>query len=337
MRVECRLTNHTQCYSSAISLTTNLVVTTITAASDLYINHSKPSPHHSAASTPSRKTPPILNKDGAPARAAGAPPPLPARPRALVFLTSETTKKNLHKVHAVSGEAVKVSAKTVNFIDGMIRRAVGAKAKREKPQFYPTPGPHGVAPPPLSSPTPSNYSAKSSAGLAPPAYGPAPGSPGGSYRGGRSPSPGPPPLPPREGSAKPLSTKDRVLISADLILSTIDHSTRRVLDTGTDQVGKVMTHKYGAEAGESSTLMANTARNVALVYVDVKGIGRRALLKRAGRQFVKARFQSNDPNLPLASGSSTSQTVAGNPPPPTGTPSPQLPQRQGSGSGYGYK
>jgi spartin len=89
-----------------------------------------------------------------------------------------------------------------------------------------------------------------------------------------------------------MGMKDKVLISADLILSTIDHSTRQLIDTSTSQFGKVMHHKYGEEAAESSTLMANTARNVGLVYVDMRGIGRRALLKRVGKTYIKSKVSS---------------------------------------------
>jgi len=85
------------------------------------------------------------------------------------------------------------------------------------------------------------------------------------------------------------------LISADLILSTIDDSARRVLDTGAENIGKVVGHKYGEEAAQSSLLMAGTARNVGLVYVDMRGIGRRALLKRTARTFVKSRVMSHHP------------------------------------------
>jgi hypothetical protein len=34
------------------------------------------------------------------------------------------------------------------------------------------------------------------------------------------------------------------LLSADLIWSTIDNSTRRILDSGTDNLGAVVGHKY---------------------------------------------------------------------------------------------
>ena len=48
----------------------------------------------------------------------------------------------------------------------------------------------------------------------------------------------PPPLPPRE-----LKTRDRVLLSADLILSTIDDSTRQLIEAGVVNFGKVMGHR----------------------------------------------------------------------------------------------
>ena len=36
--------------------------------------------------------------------------------------------------------------------------------------------------------------------------------------------------------------------------------------------------------------VGETAQNVGIVYIDAKGVGRRALLKRAGKQIVKARL-----------------------------------------------
>lgn len=53
--------------------------------------------------------------------------------------------------------------------------------------------------------------------------------------------------------------------------------------------------RYGPQAEESSLYIAGTARNVGLVYIDMSGIGRRALLKRAGKTFLKARLSSNNP------------------------------------------
>ncbi|TFK40246.1 hypothetical protein BDQ12DRAFT_489182 [Crucibulum laeve] len=313
--------------SHAISMTTNLLLTTITTASSYYINKSAPSQQHPVNGGAATST--AKGTNGATGN--GAPPPLP--PRALVFLTSERTRKGLHQVHAVSGKAVQVSAKTVSVIDNMIRRAMGAKAKRPRTQFVPsvvagrgTGVSAGMSeydtsksaflsgmPQVTRSPSPGATSS-----LSPPPYavharapetlGEKPALPP-----RRSPSPSSwhsaPPLPLRGGETNKgrglsptdilhppqpkLTKKDRVLISADLILSTIDDSTRKILDTGTESLGKVMGHKYGPEAAQSSVLMAGTARNVGLVYIDMRGIGRRALLKRAGRTWVKAKVSSN--------------------------------------------
>ncbi|KAL1662014.1 hypothetical protein GGF50DRAFT_129074 [Schizophyllum commune] len=112
------------------------------------------------------------------------------------------------------------------------------------------------------------------------------GPPPGVAGSGGSGAPGaPPPLPPRE-----LKTRDRVLLSADLILSTIDDSTRQLIEAGVVNFGKVMGHRYGKDAGETSTMAARTAQNVGLVYIDLSGLGRRALIKRAGKHYVKSKF-----------------------------------------------
>ncbi|KAG5653943.1 hypothetical protein H0H81_009059 [Sphagnurus paluster] len=289
-------------------------------ASNYYVSHSTPSPHHSKSN---------------PASGAGTPAPQPL-PRALVFLTSEQTRKGLAGVHAVSGQAVKVSTKTVTAVDNMIRRAMGSKPKQrrflppEPPSNIPGAGPSyptyptdkGPVGPPMH-PRASSFGGSNSYLTAPPAY-PGPPPPLGAYPGdnkppvpprARSTSPGLPPmppptmqgpppgstggfLPPQPGPRPPLSTRERVVLSADLILSTIDHETRRILNGGTETIGHVVGHKYGPEAAESSVLMAGTAKNVALVYVDMRGMGRRALLRAAGTQFVKGQLSGNPPPLP---------------------------------------
>lgn len=316
--------------SHAISFTTNLLVTTITTASNYYIAKSSPSPHHSSANlTASNAT---TDEKGAvsPNLRAPSPTPPPLPPRALVFLTSERTRKGLRSVHTVSGQAVKVSAKTVKIIDNMIRRAMGARPKQNRLGYIPA-APNSLSPVPqvaTSSYSPAtSYTPYISGNSAAP-YGSSSAFPPRQWNSDSKPplpprsapssnpgSPQPPALPPRNLAPSPrplspspsqqiplvdpppqpkLSTTRRVLISADLILSTIDDSARKLLDTGTTNLGRVMHHKYGAEAAESSLLMAGTARNVGLVYVDMQGIGRRALLRRAGMSFVKGRVQGSD-------------------------------------------
>ena len=113
----------------------------------------------------------------------------------------------------VSGKAVKVSSKTIEVVDGLIKKAVGRKEKA-KPQS-PAPGTRSV-PPNLPS-----------------------------RNGGReSPMPssdsGPPSLPPRPA----LRKRDKVILSADVVLSTIEESIKRIIDTGSEEITRVVTHKY---------------------------------------------------------------------------------------------
>ncbi|KAF8191523.1 hypothetical protein K438DRAFT_1591332 [Mycena galopus ATCC 62051] len=269
--------------SHAISGSTTLLLSAVSAGSSFYISHSKPSAQRVASSSSASS-----------AGSSKVPPPLP--PRAVAFLSSARTRKGLAAVHSVSGQAVKVSAKTVAIIDGMVKRAVGNSKGKGRPQ--------GTFPPPTKPPLPPRAPSPSPSYLAPPPpYSSSP-SEKPALPPRRQPSPSPsrspirPALPPRKSGepnapgervAIKLSKKARILLSADLIWSTIDNSTQRILDSGTQNLGTVVGHKYGPEAAESSLLIAGTAQNLALVYIDMRGIGRRALLRRAGKEFVKGR------------------------------------------------
>lgn len=53
-------------------------------------------------------------------------------------------------------------------------------------------------------------------------------------------------------------------------------------------------HKYGAEAGQATALLGGSVRNVAVVYIDVRGVGRRALLQSSAKGFVKALMKNGE-------------------------------------------
>lgn len=261
--------------SYVISGTTSLLTSAMTSASNYYISHSTPSPHASGAASP---TP-------------GASPPPPPPSRTLLLLQSPTTRSHLTRIYAVSGGAVKLSNKASAAAERLIRHAVGAANKGKGRASAPA----STAPSPSPSPA-ANAAGKpqlpprSSRGpTPPPAYFPPPDNKpqlpprGGGHGSSRGPSPTPPSAPP------PLRTRTRAALSATLIIASLAASTVRLVDAGGAAVAAAVSHRYGAVAGENAALAGRTVRNVVLVYVDVRGFGRRALVKRTAKTWAKRR------------------------------------------------
>ncbi|TFK50021.1 hypothetical protein OE88DRAFT_1661518 [Heliocybe sulcata] len=277
--------------SQAITAGTSLLLTGVTSASNYYVTHSAPASATSSGDNAASSS----SKDG-------TVPPGSSKSIPLALLTSERTRKGLAQVHAVSGQAVKVSQKTVSVVEGLVKKVVGSSSatpaspgsssSSAKPPLPPrkidtAPSVYGSAPPPYQPYQPSFTSSPS---LAPSEKPPLPAR--------RSPPAPPAPasvvIPTTDEPTTPqkLTTRDRLALSADLILSTLDDSTKKIFDVGSESMAKVAGHKYGPEAGHNTRLLMHTGRNVALVYIDMRGFGRRALVKKAGKEFVKSRVRS---------------------------------------------
>jgi len=82
---------------------------------------------------------------------------------------------------------------------------------------------------------------------------------------------------------------NRVLASTDLLLTTVEHSAQHLISNGTQNMSRAMGHKYGPDASQAALQVGESARNVSLVYIDVKGVGRRALLRKAGKKIMFGR------------------------------------------------
>ncbi|KZV83483.1 hypothetical protein EXIGLDRAFT_656021 [Exidia glandulosa HHB12029] len=185
------------------------------------------------------------------------------RPTPVVF--SERTKQNVKRVHNISGTAVHVTSKTTKLIHG----AVDHLAKYVSGSRPATPA--REFPPPL--PPRSGKSAPTT-----PIEGPGHGGQLGV----------PPPLPAR----KPRLLTS-ILMSTDLILTTLEQSGKHLLTAGTQALSGSMGHRYGKEMGDAVQMGGETMRNVGVVYIDARGVGRRALLKRAGKGMIQAKMGSN--------------------------------------------
>ncbi|KAI0032351.1 hypothetical protein K488DRAFT_50131 [Vararia minispora EC-137] len=252
--------------SHVISGTTTLLTSAMDAASNLYISRATPSPH----ANPSPKDSTSL------------PPPS----RTMVLLQSPTTRKNLTRIHTATGHAVKLSSKAAALVNDAIDRAVGNSSAKGKTPAPPTMRAAGEKPPlpvrPLSG-APPPYSVadeKQGARLGVPA--------------GEKPA-----LPPRRSpvpsrSASPLPpapTRARLALSAALVLSALSASSQQLVESGGAALSAAVTHKYGVAAGANVGVAAGAARDVVLVYVDVRGMGRRAIVRRAVKGFAKGRMR----------------------------------------------
>ncbi|KAI0261067.1 hypothetical protein BC834DRAFT_1044238 [Gloeopeniophorella convolvens] len=267
--------------SHVISGTTTLLTSALSIASTYYIAHSTPSPHASGTASPA--------PGPSASTSTSAPPPPPSR--TLLLMQSPTTRKHLARIHTVSGGAVKLSSQAAAAVERLIERAVGADAGKGKARAS-APG----SPAPVAAPAPQ-YVATATAALGKPPL--PPRSRGPSPAHGLSDKP-PLPLRPSSRATSPqpptprptstsLGTGTRVALSAALILAALDESTTRLVDAGGAAVTAAVAHKYGTAAGYNAGLAAGTVRNVVLVYVDAQGLGRRAIVKRAAKGWVKAR------------------------------------------------
>ncbi|CAP67306.1 uncharacterized protein PODANS_1_23140 [Podospora anserina S mat+] len=90
---------------------------------------------------------------------------------------------------------------------------------------------------------------------------------------------------------KPLDTyKPGILNKSMMAFSTVmdgvEQAGRHLLASTSDAATTVVQHKWGPEAGEVSRSIGGGVKNVGLVYIDVTGVSRRALIKSVAKGMV---------------------------------------------------
>ena len=79
---------------------------------------------------------------------------------------------------------------------------------------------------------------------------------------------------------------NKSLIAFETIADSIDTSAKQLLDTSSSAATNVVRHKYGEQAADISNSLGSAVRNVGLVYVDARGVTRKALIKGALKGMV---------------------------------------------------
>ncbi|WVQ80814.1 hypothetical protein IAT38_002921 [Cryptococcus sp. DSM 104549] len=253
-------------------------------------------------------------------------------PRAEPVKFSPETRENFMKVHRASVKTATVTKSTLNKLHGAIATVAeksyqhGVKPAMNAyesmaPPVPPRPAAKPAnlstgqyAPPPRRSPSPSAvgyqvaYPTQSESLLAledkvnpPPAYGYQPRQP----RAGKIPVPEPVPTAggPYAGdssvqgqsqSPKKRGLLSRVVLAGEVVFTSLEATAHDLINNGTIAASSAAGHKYGYEAGEATALIGGSVKNVAVVYIDVAGTGRRALLKSTAKGFVKAKLKDGE-------------------------------------------
>lgn len=82
---------------------------------------------------------------------------------------------------------------------------------------------------------------------------------------------------------------NKSLMAFNTLADGVEKAGRNLLDNGTTATTKVVEHRWGPDAGDVSRSLGGGMKNVAVVYIDVTGVSRRAILKSVAKGMVVGR------------------------------------------------
>lgn len=105
---------------------------------------------------------------------------------------------------------------------------------------------------------------------------------------------------------------NKSLMAFNTVVDGMEQAGRNLLTGTSSSVSTVVGHRWGAEAGEVSKHIGGGFKNVGLVYIDVTGVSRRAILKSVAKGMVVGKVKGggdlivggtdNNSNVALMSG-----------------------------------
>lgn len=98
---------------------------------------------------------------------------------------------------------------------------------------------------------------------------------------------------------KPLGTYKPGLLNKSMmafstVMDGVEQAGRNLLTSTSDAATTVVTHKWGPEAGDVTRSLGGGVKNVGLVYIDVTGVSRRAILKSVAKGMVVGKTSTGD-------------------------------------------
>ncbi|KAH8723203.1 senescence-associated protein-domain-containing protein [Phaeosphaeriaceae sp. PMI808] len=89
---------------------------------------------------------------------------------------------------------------------------------------------------------------------------------------------------------------NKSMIAFSTIADGISYSGKTILTHGGAAASAAVGHKYGAEAGSITSGLAGGVKNVGLVYIDVTGVSRRAIIKSVAKGMVVGKVKDKRGN-----------------------------------------
>jgi spartin len=87
---------------------------------------------------------------------------------------------------------------------------------------------------------------------------------------------------------------NKSMIAFSTVADGIAHSGKTLMNHGGAAVSATVGHRYGAEAGSIAADLAGGVKNVGLVYIDVAGVSRRAVIKSVAKGMVVGRVKDKN-------------------------------------------
>ncbi|CAN8102957.1 unnamed protein product [Discula destructiva] len=82
---------------------------------------------------------------------------------------------------------------------------------------------------------------------------------------------------------------NKSLMAFNTIVDGMEKAGKNLLENSSDATTKVVEHRWGPDAGDVSRSLGGGVKNVGLVYIDVTGVSRRAILKSVAKGMVVGR------------------------------------------------
>lgn len=87
---------------------------------------------------------------------------------------------------------------------------------------------------------------------------------------------------------------NRSFMAFNTVVDGVEQAGKNLLGGTTSSVSQMVEHRWGPDAGEASRHIGGGVKNVALVYIDVTGVSRKAILKNIAKGMVVGKVSNGD-------------------------------------------